>query len=252
MTRGSGGGRAWSSGGGVSSGQGGSDYGGCWQGTRGAHLKHVLHGCDAGGVEAQWLVESRRALPSREGSIRRGATCGAGRRQGVSGGGGASNVLGGPSSGGRWQGTRGAHVKHAVHGCDAGGVEAQRLVKRRRVLPSREGSIRRQATCGAGRREGVFGGGGASNVQGGPNCDGSGQGTRGAHVKHVRYGCDAGSVEAQRLVEGRRVLPSRKGSIRRGATWGSAKGRGEAEAAQAARRENQTVVVEGRARAECT
>ena len=31
---------------------GGPDYGGCWQGTLGAHLKHGLHGCDAGRVEA--------------------------------------------------------------------------------------------------------------------------------------------------------------------------------------------------------
>ena len=34
------------------------------------------------------------------------------------------------------QGTRGgAHVEHAVHGCDAGGVEAQRLVELVRALP---------------------------------------------------------------------------------------------------------------------
>ena len=53
---------------------------------------------------------------------------------------------------GRWGGTctgraptkgwaqarlRGAHLKHAVHGCDAGGVYAQRLIERLRVLPSR-------------------------------------------------------------------------------------------------------------------
>ena len=35
--------------------------------------------------------------------------------------------------GGRARG--GAHAEHAVHGCDAGGVEAQRLVERRRALP---------------------------------------------------------------------------------------------------------------------
>eukprot|EP00964_Phaeocystis_antarctica_P045729 scaffold26341_cov62-Phaeocystis_antarctica.AAC.1 len=46
-----------------------------------------------------------------------------------------------------WQGTRGgAHAEHGVHGCDAGGVEAQRLVERRRVLPR----VERRA-CGAGR-----------------------------------------------------------------------------------------------------
>ena len=33
------------------------------QGTRGgAHVEHVAHVCDAGGFEAQWLVERRRAL----------------------------------------------------------------------------------------------------------------------------------------------------------------------------------------------
>ena len=35
--------------------------------------------------------------------------------------------------GGRARG--GAHEEHVVHGCDAGRVEAQRLVERRRVLP---------------------------------------------------------------------------------------------------------------------
>ena len=40
----------------------------------------------------------------------------------------------------------GAHVEHVGHGCDAGGVEAQRLVERRRVLPR----VERRA-CGAGR-----------------------------------------------------------------------------------------------------
>eukprot|EP00964_Phaeocystis_antarctica_P161740 scaffold134170_cov109-Phaeocystis_antarctica.AAC.1 len=35
--------------------------------------------------------------------------------------------------GGRARG--GAHVEHVPHGRDAGGVEAQRLVERRRLLP---------------------------------------------------------------------------------------------------------------------
>ena len=37
------------------------------------------------------------------------------------------------TSGGRARG--GAHVEHGVHGCEAVGVEAQRLVERRRELP---------------------------------------------------------------------------------------------------------------------
>ena len=57
----------------------------------------------------------------------------------------------------RGLGTRGAHVEHALHGCDAGRVKTQRLVERRRVLPSRKEGIQ----CGARyevrarRREGV-------------------------------------------------------------------------------------------------
>ena len=41
---------------------------------------------------------------------------------------------------------RGAHVEHVSHVCDAGGVEAQRLVERRRALPRVEGRA-----CDAGR-----------------------------------------------------------------------------------------------------
>ena len=37
--------------------------GGAWGG---AHLEHAVHGRDAGGVEAQWLVERRRVLPRVE------------------------------------------------------------------------------------------------------------------------------------------------------------------------------------------
>ena len=118
---------------GASGAQGGPDYGGCWQGTRGAHVKHVLHVCDAGSVEAQRLVERPRVLPSQKGSVGRGVTCRAGRREGLGGGSNASNVQGEPNYyeyEGCWQGTREAHVKHSPHVCDAGGVEAQRLVER--------------------------------------------------------------------------------------------------------------------------
>ena len=70
------------------------------QGTRGAHLKHIQHTCDARRVEAQRLVECR-ALPSAKGSIGRGATCrpGGGRAWG---GGGARSAQGGPKCGGHW------------------------------------------------------------------------------------------------------------------------------------------------------
>eukprot|EP00964_Phaeocystis_antarctica_P059251 scaffold35177_cov64-Phaeocystis_antarctica.AAC.2 len=43
---------------------------------------------------------------------------------------------------------RGAHVEHVVHGCDTRRVEAQRLVERRRFLPSRKEGVRCGARCG--------------------------------------------------------------------------------------------------------
>ena len=77
---------------------------------------------------------------------------------------------------------------------------------------------------GGGR---AWGGGGASSVHGGPSCGDGLEGTRGAHVKHGRHGRDAGDVEAQRLVERRRALPSRKGSMGRGAYCGANRARAE-------------------------
>ena len=151
----------------------------CWQdptveasgrGAREAHRKHVLHSCDAGRVEAQRLVERRRALPSRKGSIGRGATCrpGGGRVWGWRRR--KQRVQGGPNCGGCWQGTRGAHQKHLQHACDAGRVEAQRLVEHRRGLPSRKGSVGTGATCGLGGGRVWGGGSGVSIVLAGPNC----------------------------------------------------------------------------------
>jgi len=109
------------------------------------------------------------------------------------------------------RGTRGAHHKHVVHARDAGRVEAERPVERRRGLPSRKG---KHKTSGdkAGRDAGGRGrGGGASSVQAeNPTVEAAGRGTRGGHLKHVRHARDAGRVQAQRLVERRRVLPSQK------------------------------------------
>ena len=45
---------------------------------------------------------------------------------------------------------RGAHIEHAAHVRDAGRVEAQRLVERRRFLPSRKVGMRRGKRCGPG------------------------------------------------------------------------------------------------------
>jgi hypothetical protein len=66
----------------------------------------------------------------------------------------------------------------------------------------------------AARREGLWCGGGTTSGMhstGMARFQGLGaKGTRGAHSEHVVHGRDAGGVEAQRLVEGRRVLPSRR------------------------------------------
>ena len=43
------------------------------QGTRGAHVEHLVHARDAGRVKTQRLVERLRVLPSRREGIRCGA-----------------------------------------------------------------------------------------------------------------------------------------------------------------------------------
>ena len=55
----------------------------------------------------------------------------------------------------------------------------------------------------------------------GPKGDQGVRGTGRAHPKHARHGGDAGRVEAQRLVERKRVLPSQKEGIhgRRHVRW---------------------------------
>eukprot|EP00964_Phaeocystis_antarctica_P086461 scaffold54754_cov65-Phaeocystis_antarctica.AAC.3 len=45
---------------------------------------------------------------------------------------------------------RGAHPEHVAHIRDAGRVEAERLVERRRVLPSRKAGVRCGVRCGPG------------------------------------------------------------------------------------------------------
>ena len=47
-----------------------------------------------------------------------------------------------------------------------------------------------------------------------------GHGTRGAHVEHEVRVCDKGHVEAERLVERERALPSRKAGMRCGKRYG--------------------------------
>ena len=83
-----------------------------------------------------------------------------------------------------------------------------------------------------------------------------GQGTRGAHEEHAVHVRDLGGVKAQRLVEGVRVLPSRReGHAMRGEVRaGEAGGRREAVAAQAAcsRGRPDSRLLGARARAERT
>ncbi len=56
--------------------------GGRGRGTREAHIKHVAHVCDFGGVEAQRLVERGRPLPSQKAEHTRRVACGPGGGRG--------------------------------------------------------------------------------------------------------------------------------------------------------------------------
>eukprot|EP00964_Phaeocystis_antarctica_P133743 scaffold97976_cov62-Phaeocystis_antarctica.AAC.1 len=67
----------------------------------GAHVEHLVHGRDARGVEAQWLVERRRPLPRVERRV-----FGAGRGCGP--------------GGGRWRATAGHAVSRGGLGCRLG------------------------------------------------------------------------------------------------------------------------------------
>eukprot|EP00964_Phaeocystis_antarctica_P151290 scaffold118860_cov63-Phaeocystis_antarctica.AAC.3 len=115
---------------------------------------------------------------------------------------------------------RRAHVEHVVHVRDAERVEVQRLVERRRALPSRKGGhamwraqkawklARGAAATQAARRR--------------ARLERLGHGMGGAHLEHAEHVRDAGRVEGQRLVEPIRALPSRKVGISgagRGAGW---------------------------------
>ena len=76
--------RAWGSGGRKRPARGGPATEGLGgHGTRGrAHAEHLAHVRDAGRVEAHWLVEGLRVLPSRKQGLRLGSRC-AGRNAGA-------------------------------------------------------------------------------------------------------------------------------------------------------------------------
>ena len=145
----------------------------------------------------------------------------AGKREGVGRRRRNRRARGGPDLRPWGEGTRGAHVEHAPHVRDLGRVEAERLVEHRRGLPSRKaGSIRCGKRCGPGGVR-VLSGDEASGMHGeGPTQGFGGRGTRGAHPEHAVHVRDTGRVEAERLVERGRGLPSRKAGVRRGKRCG--------------------------------
>jgi len=204
------------------------------KGTRGAHVEHGVHVRDAGGVEAQRLVEGRRGLPSRgEGMRCEGERCepGGGRRH-----------------------REAAHKRHArgrphsrlTQGLRAKGTRGERTKNMRFMVVTLEvsklsGWLKADACCRVEGRACDAGGRGASREAGGPvwcgggttsaactgnarlkACGGQGHARR-AHVEHVAHGRDAGGVEAQRLVERPRVLPSRREGMRCGGGRGASR-----------------------------
>ena len=73
--------------------------------------------------------------------------------------------------------------------------------------------------CNVGRgaaqeREGVGWRRRSRHAWGAPDSRRWGQDTRGAHQEHIAHARDLGRVEAERLVERRRALPSRKAGMR--------------------------------------
>ena len=101
-----------------------------------AHIKHFVHVRDAGCVETQRLVEHFRDLPSGKGGYEEGETPRVWGGREVTGR--CKLRVGEDAAADGRQDTRGeAHLKHVAHVRDAGGVEAQRLVERRRILPSK-------------------------------------------------------------------------------------------------------------------
>ena len=153
------------------------------------------------------------------------------------------------------QGMGRAHVEHVAHVCDARRVESQRLVERRRVLPSRErGGHTTRGEVRAGRRKALGDNRAEATRRGRARIYRLGADARGAHLEHGGHHGDAGRIEAQRLVERPCVLPSQNEGIRCGARCcGPADGRWRATATQGAcRGESDSLQIGDRPRAERT
>ena len=191
----------------------------------GAHREHGPHVRDAGRVEAERLVELLRALPrSRTAGMRFTARCGP---EGV-------RALG-------WL----RHNRRARGGTDSQGCGSQRARVERTLsiryifvtldVSKLSGWLNLATPCrverracdagsgiGPGGREGVawVAAMQAACTGGWPGSRLWGQGTRGAHIEHPLHIRDAGRVEAERLVERVRTLPSQKVGMRCGKRCG--------------------------------
>ena len=170
-----------------------------------AHVKHLAHVCHAGRVEAQWLVERRRALPSHDGAHRGGRYPG-------------REAPGRGGRGGCTQRARRVRPDTGGHGTREGRTRNMPLIFVTLDVSRLSGWLNADAPCrvttGAhrGRYPGIEAGGGGAGARSvcteDPAWTLGGTAREGAHHEHVVHVWDAGRVEAQRLVERRRVLPS--------------------------------------------
>eukprot|EP00964_Phaeocystis_antarctica_P061666 scaffold36871_cov49-Phaeocystis_antarctica.AAC.1 len=168
----------------------------------GVHLEHGAHGRDAGGVEAQRLVERLRFLPERgyavRGEVQSTGRAGDGRRPRDTqrAWGGARLQVGGRARGG-------AHDEHVLHVRDAGRVEGQRLVERRRLL-SRVERRGYDAGRGSGREAGGSGRPRCKRRAGEGSTAGGSRVRGGAHVSKLSGWLNADAPCADSRTEGTR------------------------------------------------
>jgi len=225
------------------------------RGTRGAHIKHAAHVRDVGRVEAQRLVECRRALPSRKVKHTKRGDRRAGTREGVGAAAAQAGCrhrtqLWGLLAGARAERTSNMRIMAVTLDVSklSGWLNADACCRVERE------SIKERRQAGRDAR-GSGGGSGASRVQAeDPSAEAAGRGKRRAHIKHVAHVRDSGRVEAQRLVERRRALPSRKGKHKQSGDRraGTREGVGKAAAQAACRQRTRLWRLLAGARAERT